>query len=91
MKGKSKAEVALQKAGVEGSHGKAIGDYAYVKLVDPAHGIPCPVQVYPIKVRKLLSDYPEKAEWQRKWFTPEKAATKVDEPELQELLRACHP
>ncbi|TMV51109.1 NUDIX domain-containing protein, partial [Thioclava sp. BHET1] len=39
MKGKSKAEAALQEAyeeaGVEGSHGKAIGDYAYVKLVDP--------------------------------------------------------
>ncbi|MFQ6548925.1 NUDIX hydrolase [Aestuariibius sp. 2305UL40-4] len=47
--------------------------------------------VYPLKVKKELNNWPEKHERRRKWFTPEKAADKVDEPGLADMLRGFDP
>ncbi|MFQ6553034.1 NUDIX hydrolase [Aestuariibius insulae] len=47
--------------------------------------------VYPIKVKTVLNNWPEKDERRRKWFTPEKAAERVDEPGLAEILRRFDP
>ena len=98
MKGKGPCEAALQEAyeeaGVEGKVSEACaGLYSYTKVLGPdrSGGVPCVVAVYALQVRKLLSDFPEVDERRRKWFSPKKAAQKVDEPELQELLRGFSP
>jgi hypothetical protein len=38
-------------------------------------------------VKGLAEDFPERGERERRWFSPKKAAQRVDEPELKELLR----
>jgi|GEM_PF-4226723 len=50
--------------------------------------IACSVQVFGLRVAELKDKFPEKKERRRKWFAVEKAARKVAEPELRELLLA---
>ncbi len=86
------AREAWEEAGVVGApHPESIGLYTYDKLVDAERAIPCMVAVYPLKVRRLHSRYPESHQRRRKWFSPDKAARKVDEPELKHLLDAFVP
>ena len=92
IKGTTAAETAKQEAFEEaGVQGKVrdvcIGLYSYDKCFGPKRDLPIMVAVYPLKVTKLLSDYPEKGQRRRKWFSLKKAADKVDEPELAEILR----
>ncbi len=49
------------------------------------------VAVYPMKVAKLLADFPERKERDLRWFSPKKAAQKVDEPELAALIASFSP
>lgn len=79
---------AWEEAGVEGQIGaQALGLYAYHKMLRPDAGVPCMVTVFPLKVRSLARDFPERGQRKRRWFSPRKAAQKVDEPELQDILR----
>lgn len=81
---------AYEEAGVDGKVSDACaGIYSYTKLLGPQRetGVPCVVAVYPLRVSKLVDDFPEREERRRKWFSPKKAAQKVDEPELRALLR----
>ncbi len=94
IKGLGPSETALQEAyeeaGVNGKVSEACaGLYSYIKLLGPqrANEVPCVVAVYPIRVSKLVDDFPEREERRRRWFSPKKAAQKVDEPELRALLR----
>lgn len=95
IKGKSGAECALQEAfeeaGVQGTPAQdPIGVYAYDKVL--SDGVqPCIVSVYPVEVRDLRKDFPEKGQRERAWFNPKKAAGKVDEPELRTLLATFDP
>lgn len=94
----SAAQEAFEEAGVEGTTSPdCIGIYPYDKVLGknvgsgdtPAQNVetmPCIVAVYPLQVSRLCKRYPESAQRRRKWFTPQKAATKVAEPELQSLL-----
>jgi 8-oxo-dGTP pyrophosphatase MutT (NUDIX family) len=83
---------AYEEAGVDGAAAKTrIGYYPYVKIMGEDCGIPCSVDVYPIKVKRLLDTFPEKGQRRRKWFPLEKAALKVDEPELADMLRNFTP
>ncbi len=96
MKGRSPEDAALreafEEAGVEGeANPVASGSYRYVKVVDPAHGAPCEVTVFPVRVARLRDRFPERGQRDRAWFTPEEAATKVDEAELRALLRLFAP
>ncbi|WP_233192654.1 NUDIX hydrolase [Acidimangrovimonas sediminis] len=80
---------AYEEAGVDGKVRDACaGLYSYTKVLGPdrSTGVPCVVAVYPIEVRKLAGKFPEAQERRRKWFSPKKAASKVDEPELGALL-----
>ncbi|OUS20405.1 NUDIX hydrolase [Litorivita pollutaquae] len=54
-----------------------------------AGGLPTPIQmkVYKVAVAKTKSDYPEAAERERKWVSPETAAEMVDDPRLSSILR----
>lgn len=79
---------AWEEAGVEGRvRDNCLGLYAYHKVLGPEDDVPCVVAVYPLKVKGLAEDFPERGERERRWFSPRKAAQKVDEPELKELLR----
>ncbi|MEZ5779092.1 MAG: NUDIX hydrolase [Paracoccaceae bacterium] len=93
MKGRTGPESALgeayEEAGVEGRiSDRPIGLYSYDKGMDDGMLQPCVVTVYPVEVQKLRRKFPERAERKRRWFLPAKAARKVDEPELRELLSA---
>jgi len=89
----SAAREAWEEAGVKGSATpECLGIYSYEKGVGRPAGPrvyhPCVVAVYPLAVRQLAKTWPEAKQRKRKWFTPKKAARKVDEPELQALLAA---
>ena len=83
---------AWEEAGVQGRpRATCIGVYNYSKAMGPGRTIPCLVAVYPVKVAQLRDGFPERKERRRKWFAPEKAASKVDEPELQALILGFTP
>ena len=96
MKGKTGAECAareaFEEAGVEGrSFAGSIGLFTYDKIRDDGSAQPCVVTVYPIAVERLRTNYPEQGQRRRRWFSPAKAAGKVNEPELSALLAAFDP
>jgi 8-oxo-dGTP pyrophosphatase MutT (NUDIX family) len=96
MKGRSDAAAALreayEEAGVQGEVApEPLGHFHYVKVTDPGHGLPCGVAVYAVRVTQLRDRFPENDQRRRKWFAPERAALKVDEPELRALLRRFSP
>lgn len=80
---------AFEEAGVEGPIApKAIGTYPYVKVMKDGGRRPISVEVFPLRVERELSDWPERGERERRWFTPAQAAGLVDEPELAKLIGA---
>ena len=88
----SAAREAWEEAGVEGAVADLpIGIFAYDKTMGPAQAIPCLVSVYPLQVTRLRNRFPEVQLRQRKWFSPEKAARKVVEPGLSDILRWFSP
>ncbi|WP_299349770.1 NUDIX hydrolase [uncultured Shimia sp.] len=95
MSGKTPAAAAAQEAweeaGVKGTvFEQPAGFYTYVKLIETRRGmkkLPVFVSVYPLAVRKVTSAYPEAHERRRKWMSPKKAADRVREPELAQILR----
>ncbi|MDW4548287.1 NUDIX hydrolase [Defluviimonas sp. D31] len=96
MKGKSDAEAARQEAFEEaGARGWACdhctGLFTYDKVMDDGMLQPVVVSVFPLEVEKMCADYPEKGQRRRKWFAPAKAAARVDEPELKDMLAAFDP
>jgi hypothetical protein len=42
-------------------------------------------------VKTILTDYPEKSERRRKWFSRKDAAKRVFEPDLARLLKSFDP
>ncbi|GJM03425.1 MAG: NUDIX hydrolase [Rhodomicrobium sp.] len=64
-----------------------IGNYHYTKKLHTFASITCEVDVYAFLVTGELTDWREKNERNRRWFTKEEAATLVDEPELQLILK----
>ncbi|MBU2980919.1 NUDIX hydrolase [Lentibacter algarum] len=96
MHGKTPGECALQEAWEEaGVKGKAIerclGIYSYNKFIGPEKGIPCVAMVYPVRVKALAESFPEKGQRRRKWFSLKKAAAKVSERELKQILKTFDP
>jgi len=86
--GESAANEAFEEAGVTGEHDeRPIGIYCYNKKVEPGEILPCVVTIFSLKVKNILSNYPEKLERKRKWFTRENAAKSVAEPELAMLIK----
>ena len=89
------AREAWEEAGVQGAIGaECLGVYSYDKVLDragQAQAVPCVVAVYPMQVTTLRKDFPEASERRTKWFTPEKAARKVLEPELAALIAGFQP
>lgn len=96
MDHKTPCEAALTEAWEEsGVRGKgyevSLGLYSYTRVIGDGEPTPCVAMVYPVKVKKMSKDYPEKGQRRRKWFSPKKAAEMVDEPELANIIRGFDP
>lgn len=82
---------AWEEAGAKGKVGNfCIGIYSYVKDVNNS-SLPVVVALFPLKVKTLVDDWPERKERKRKWFSLKKAAAQVEEPELKALIRNFDP
>lgn len=96
INGLSPAATAAQEAWEEGGvRGKVrdlcLGVYGYEKNLGKGRDLPVSVAVFSLEVSKLADDFPEAGERKRRWFTPKKAAARVEERELKQLLRNFEP
>jgi len=81
------AREAYEEAGLEGiiQPSGPVGRYRYAKSTAPG-GLEIEVAVFLLRVDRQLDHWPEQAERETRWFSPEDAATLVAEPELAVLL-----
>lgn len=87
----SAAREAFEEAGVTGRVSETcLGIYSYTKELS-GDTLPCVVAVFPLKVTGQLDTWPEKAERERRWMRPKKAAKRVQDPELARILRDFDP
>jgi 8-oxo-dGTP pyrophosphatase MutT (NUDIX family) len=100
MDGRSGPEAAAieawEEAGVKGQIDKAtLGCFTYDKTLKRDSKSEskqlCLVEVFPLLVEKLATDFPEQRQRRRKWFAPDKAARRVAESELKTLLATFSP
>jgi 8-oxo-dGTP pyrophosphatase MutT (NUDIX family) len=85
---RSAAREAFEEAGLAGeADPEPIGAYAYAKRMPRGVVLPIEVLVFRFRVARLLQDWPERRERERRLFTPDAAAALVTEPGLAELLR----
>lgn len=94
--GLSPSETAKQEAWEEGGvKGRVrdicVGLFDYDKVLETGTDLPVSVAVFPLEVGRLVDDFPEMGQRKRKWFTPKKAAARVNEPELKKILRKFDP
>lgn len=81
------AKEAFEEAGLVGEVAPdPVGAYSYRKRLPDGSTLPCGVQVFPMRVERLLEDWPERRQRRRAWFTLGEAATAVEEGELAALL-----
>ncbi|WP_338469180.1 hypothetical protein ROLI_030540 [Roseobacter fucihabitans] len=93
IKGLPDPEAALQEAWEEAGVTSAevetdpVGFYDYDKKRSGGEVTPIKTQVYLAEVDTLADAYPEDHQRERRWFTQNEAAARVDEPELKDILR----
>lgn len=90
------AEAALTEAWEEGGVvGKVqticLGIFSYRKELSDDSNLPCVVAVFPVKVKELEKNWPEKDSRKRKWYSLKQAANLVEEPELSAILKKFDP
>ncbi len=86
------ATEAWEEAGVKGkTYDRCLGVYSYFKVREKSRDLPCLVLVYPIKAKKLATEFPEYKQRRRKWFSAKKAAKLVREKELAHMLASFDP
>lgn len=86
------AQEAWEEAGVSGRNSeKSLGFYYYDKVLDDRKSLTCMVRVYGLRVTKLAEDFPEKGQRRRRWFSQKKAALRVDEAQLAQLIKRFDP
>lgn len=85
------ATEAYEEAGVEGKiKDVCLGIYSYQKEIGD-DALPCVVAIFPVKVKRLTKKYPEAGQRKRKWFSRKKAAARVREKELAQIIRNFDP
>jgi 8-oxo-dGTP pyrophosphatase MutT (NUDIX family) len=91
----SAAREAFEEAGVTGKIGaRPVGHYYYLKEKKDGGAVPCSVEVFALQVTKQLDDWPEKGARQLAWLPLDRAAARVAEPALRQVLkefRKAHP
>lgn len=81
------AKEAFEEAGVMGEvQRRPIGRYDYLKRGPRERLTACSVRVFPLRVERLLDEWPERRQRQRRWFSPAGAAMAVQEGGLVTLL-----
>jgi 8-oxo-dGTP pyrophosphatase MutT (NUDIX family) len=81
------AKEAFEEAGIIGDIlDGSIGSYSYLKRLPKERVQDCDVDVFPMRVRGLLDEWPESNQRKRQWFTLAQAAMAVDDGELVTLL-----
>ena len=81
------AREAFEEAGIVGEvERRPIGRYEYLKRGPRDRVTPCSVRVFPLRVERLLDEWPERRQRQRRWFSPAEAALAVEEGGLVTLL-----
>lgn len=79
---------AWEEAGVIGQASElCLGLFSYQKRMADKRFVPCVALVYPVKVTRLARDFPESGQRKRRWYSPKKAASLVDPPELKQILK----
>ena len=96
MDGLTPTEAAAQEAWEEaGAKGRVtddcLGVFTYTKALEDNDDLPCAVAVFPMKVKKTASTWPEVENRRRKWFSLKKAAARINEPDLQRILLTFDP
>ncbi len=80
---------AEEEAGIIGKTARRmLGEYAYDKRFPRGRVRRCLVAVYPVKVQRLLDQWPEISMRERRWMPLAQAAASVDEPGLAALIAA---
>ena len=88
----SAAQEAWEEGGVIGKvRNQCVGVFDYDKVMETGTDLPVSVAVFPLRVSNLAEKFPEKGQRRRKWFSPKKAATRVNEPELKRILKKFDP
>jgi 8-oxo-dGTP pyrophosphatase MutT (NUDIX family) len=86
------AREAYEEAGLRGIvSDRSLGLYTYLKAFPRGRRVPCAVRVFALEVTERLKVYPETGQRRIRWFSPEKAARRVAEPELKALIRDFDP
>lgn len=81
------AQEAFEEAGIRGRiETTPIGAYAYPKRLDCGATVTCDVEVFALEVERLLDDWPEKGQRERRWFSLAEAAMAVEEGGLVTLM-----
>ncbi|MGR3323285.1 MAG: NUDIX hydrolase [Pseudooceanicola sp.] len=96
MKDRSPGDCALreayEEAGVIGRVAtRPLGIYPYLKLMEDGSEVPCAGLLFPVRVSALRAEFPEADQRRRKWFSPKKAARRVEELALSQLLLDFNP
>ena len=85
---RSAAREAFEEAGVIGAVGRRpVGTFSYEKRLKNGGAVECEVRVFPLEVKRQSKQWPEKQERRVKWLSATKAAEKVKEPMLSEIIR----
>jgi 8-oxo-dGTP pyrophosphatase MutT (NUDIX family) len=92
MRGKTMAgaaaQEALEEAGVEGEiEAQHVGAFEHFRRDARADRPGVSILVFPMKVRRVLQDWPEKGQRLRQWFPAEDAARQVDSDQLAQIIR----
>ncbi|TVQ30228.1 MAG: NUDIX domain-containing protein [Geminicoccaceae bacterium] len=83
------AREAYEEAGVRGAvAAEPLATYQYAKRLKGERLRACEVDVHLLQVEEELADWPERQQRQRRWFTPDAAASATGEPGLVEVLRS---
>lgn len=86
------AQEAWEEAGLRGRvHGSVLGLYSYSKWLDEELSIPCVVLVFPMEVSQVDEVFPEAGQRKIKWMSRKKAAQRVEEAELKQMIENFDP
>jgi len=81
------AREALEEAGISGEIGdSSLGVFHYFKEMKHGVGVPCRVELFPLKVTRQRKTWAEKGVRDVKWFSVAEGAALVAEVELKRLI-----
>lgn len=84
---KAAAQEAFEEAGVKGTIStEPLGSFRHVKQHLVFRPLEVSIVVHSLSVKRELAQWPEAGQRERRWFTPDEAASSVDSAELAQLI-----